>query len=74
MRDHGAGLPAGEPAALFSRWRSGEGSRAGGSGLGLAIAQLAAEAHDGKVSAKRCEPGAEFRIDLPVTTPHEEGA
>ncbi|MEO5670243.1 MAG: ATP-binding protein, partial [Ramlibacter sp.] len=66
VRDHGVGLPPGEPAELFTRWRSGEGIRAGGSGLGLAICHLAAEAHGGKVSAKRCEPGAEFRIDLPV--------
>ena len=69
VRDHGAGLPPGEPSELFTRWRSGKGSRAGGSGLGLAICQLAAEAHGGKVSARRCEPGAEFRIDLPVATP-----
>ena len=66
VRDHGAGLPEGDPSELFARWRKGQGSRAGGSGLGLAICQLAAQAHGGSVRAKRCEPGAEFRIDLPA--------
>lgn len=66
VRDRGRGLPAGEPSELFARWRKGESSRSGGAGLGLAICQLAAEAHGGTFSARRCEPGAEFRIDLPA--------
>ena len=74
VRDFGTGLPDGEPSALFARWRRGEGSRAGGSGLGLAICQLVAEAHGGSVAAKRCEPGAEFRIDLPAPEPVREAA
>lgn len=71
VRDHGHGLPPGDPAELFQRWRRGQASRAGGSGLGLAICQLAAEAHGGAIAARRCEPGAEFRIDLP--TPDRPG-
>ena len=67
VRDYGAGLPDGDPSALFQRWRRGTGSQSGGSGLGLAICQLVAEAHGGSVGARRCEPGAEFRIDLPVS-------
>ena len=69
VRDFGAGLPQGDPSELFARWRRGEGRLAGGSGLGLAICQLAAEAHGGSVAARRCEPGSEFRIDLPVCEP-----
>lgn len=74
VRDHGRGLPEGDPAELFARWRRGESSRAGGSGLGLAICQLAAEAHGGRVSARNCEPGAEFRIDLPASEGEEQTA
>lgn len=72
VRDFGTGLPEGDPSELFDRWRRGQGSRAGGSGLGLAICQLAAEAHGGSVAARRCEPGSEFRIDLPASTPPSE--
>ena len=74
VRDYGDGLPEGDPSELFARWRKGQGSRAGGTGLGLAICQLAAEAHGGTVRAKRCEPGAEFRIDLPAQALPEEAA
>lgn len=74
VRDYGAGLPEGDPSELFARWRKGQGSRAGGTGLGLAICQLAAQAHSGTVQAKRCEPGAEFRIDLPAPALPEERA
>jgi two-component system, OmpR family, sensor histidine kinase KdpD len=64
VRDHGAGLPPGDPRALFDRFRRRGGD--GQSGLGLAICRLIAEAHGGQVEAHRCEPGAEFRLDLPV--------
>jgi two-component system sensor histidine kinase KdpD len=74
VRDHGCGLPPGEPAALFQRWKRGQASRAGGSGLGLAICQLAAEAHGGSISASACTPGAEFRVELPAADQLEEAA
>jgi two-component system sensor histidine kinase KdpD len=64
VRDHGTGLPAGDPQQLFERFRRRGGD--GTSGLGLAICRLIAEAHGGQVEARRCEPGAEFRLDLPV--------
>ena len=67
VRDHGRGLPPGDPADLFKRWHRGQASRAGGSGLGLAICQLAAEAHGGSIHARGCDPGAEFRVDLPAS-------
>jgi len=67
VRDHGPGLPPGDPAELFQRWRRGQASRGGGSGLGLAICQLAAQAHGGSIAARDCTPGAEFRVELPAT-------
>jgi two-component system sensor histidine kinase KdpD len=67
VRDHGRGLPPGDPAELFQRWRRGQASRADGSGLGLAICQLAAEAHGGAITASACAPGAEFRVELPAS-------
>ncbi|TFY96157.1 sensor histidine kinase [Ramlibacter humi] len=69
VRDHGEGLPAGDPQALFSRF--GQSQRDGASGLGLALCRLIAQAHGGTIEARRCEPGAEFRVDLPV--PEKEG-
>jgi two-component system sensor histidine kinase KdpD len=62
VRDHGSGLPPGDPRQLFERFSGGDGR----SGLGLAICRLIAEAHGGQVEAHRREPGAEFRLDLPV--------
>lgn len=74
VRDHGRGLPSGDFAELFTRWSRGQVSRAGGSGLGLAICQLAAEAHGGSISARGCDPGAEFRIELPASRKLEDVA
>ncbi len=65
VRDFGAGLPPGDPAHLFARWRGG-GASSGGTGLGLSICELAARAHGGTIEARREAPGAEFRIDLPA--------
>jgi two-component system sensor histidine kinase KdpD len=64
VRDHGAGLPPGDPRELFERYL--QRGRDGTSGLGLAICRLIAQAHGGELEARRCEPGAEFRLDLPV--------
>ena len=66
VRDHGAGLPAGELADLFERYRRGDVPGAGSAGLGLAICRLIADAHGGCIEARRCEPGTEFRLDLPA--------
>jgi two-component system, OmpR family, sensor kinase len=70
VRDHGPGLPAGDPAALFERfWRS-EGGRErgkGGAGLGLAIVAAIVDAHGGRVSAgDAAGGGASFVVTLPA--------
>jgi signal transduction histidine kinase len=66
VRDHGPGLPAGDPAALFERfWRAEGGRERGkaGAGLGLAIV----DAHGGTVSAADAVGGgAVFSVVLPV--------
>jgi two-component system, OmpR family, sensor histidine kinase KdpD len=68
VRDDGPGLPPGDESTFFERYRSAAGSRAdsGAAGLGLAICRDIALAHGGRIEAHRCEPGAEFRIDIPV--------
>ncbi|MBC5765929.1 DUF4118 domain-containing protein [Ramlibacter albus] len=67
VRDQGEGLPPGDEQMLFERFERKP--RDGAAGLGLAICRLIAQAHGGRIEAKRCEPGAEFRVDLPVA-PH----
>jgi two-component system sensor histidine kinase KdpD len=64
VRDRGTGLPPGDPRLLFERYsRRG---RDGTAGLGLAMCHLIAQAHGGRLEARRCEPGAEFRLQLPA--------
>ncbi|MEZ5078161.1 MAG: HAMP domain-containing sensor histidine kinase [Solirubrobacterales bacterium] len=70
VRDHGDGLPDGEPEALFDRfWRSSA-SRSrddGGAGLGLAIVAAVVEAHGGRVEAADAPGGgAVFTVRLPA--------
>ena len=60
VRDHGPGLPGGDPAALFERfWRAEGGRERGraGSGLGLAIVAAIVDAHDGRVAAANAVGG-----------------
>jgi two-component system OmpR family sensor kinase len=71
IRDHGPGLPAGDPDTLFERfWRAGAGRERGrdGAGLGLAIVAGIVDAHGGAVSAADAEGGgASFLVRLPLS-------
>jgi two-component system OmpR family sensor kinase len=74
VRDHGRGLPPGDPAELFERfWRAEPGrerASGGGAGLGLAIVAAIVDAHGGSVSAANAEGGgASFAIRLPAHRP-----
>jgi two-component system sensor histidine kinase KdpD len=67
VRDHGAGLPAGEAEDLFGMFTRGEAeSRTPGVGLGLAICREVVAAHAGRIAAgDAVGGGAEFTILLP---------
>jgi two-component system OmpR family sensor kinase len=70
VRDHGPGLPGGDPQQLFQRFWRAEGGRArgrGGAGLGLAIVSEIAAAHGGSVEAANvADGGARFVVRLPL--------
>jgi len=69
VRDHGPGLPEGDPHTLFDRLRQGLGTgqgEGGAAGLGLSLCDTIVRAHGGHITARRCTPGAEFRIELPA--------
>jgi two-component system OmpR family sensor kinase len=70
IRDHGPGLPAGDPDALFERfWRAEGGRERGkdGAGLGLAIVAGIIDGHRGTVSAANAPGGgAEFEVRFPA--------
>ena len=69
VRDHGHGLPPGDPARLFERfWRAEGGRERGraGSGLGLAIVGAIVTEHHGTVTASNApDGGALFTVHLP---------
>lgn len=69
VRDHGPGLPDGDPAALFERFSRAEPGRErgrGGAGLGLAIVAGVVERHGGHVVAEQAPGGgARFIVSLP---------
>jgi two-component system OmpR family sensor kinase len=69
VRDHGPGLPPGDPKRLFGRfWRAEAGRTRGkaGAGLGLAIVAEIVDTHGGSVEAGTADDGgARFVIRLP---------
>jgi two-component system, OmpR family, sensor kinase len=70
VRDHGPGLPPGDPHALFERfWRAEGGRERGkaGAGLGLAIVAGVVERHGGRVAAANAPGGGTaFTVELPL--------
>jgi two-component system OmpR family sensor kinase len=70
VRDHGPGLPPGDPNAVFERfWRdsASRGRDDGGAGLGLAIVAALVSAHGGRVEASNPPGGgALFTVRLPL--------
>ncbi|HWK29765.1 MAG TPA: HAMP domain-containing sensor histidine kinase [Solirubrobacter sp.] len=69
VRDHGPGLPPGDPEELFERFWRAEGGRErgkGGAGLGLAIVAGIVDAHGGTVTAADAPGGgAVFDVRFP---------
>jgi two-component system OmpR family sensor kinase len=69
VRDHGPGLPPGNPKVLFERfWRAEAGRTRGkaGAGLGLAIVAEIVDTHGGSVEADTAAGGgARFVVRLP---------
>jgi two-component system OmpR family sensor kinase len=69
VRDHGPGLPAGDPKLLFERFWRAQAGRArgkGGAGLGLAIVAEIVDTHGGSVEAGDAgDGGARFVVRLP---------
>ena len=70
VRDHGPGLPAGDPAELFERfWRAdpARGRGRAGAGLGLSIVAAIVAAHGGRAeAADALDGGARFTVTLPL--------
>ncbi len=70
VRDHGPGLPPGDPGELFQRfWRAdpGRGRGPAGAGLGLAIVAGIVAAHGGRAAAADADGGgARFEVVLPL--------
>jgi signal transduction histidine kinase len=72
VTDNGPGVPIEIRERLFEPFVSH--GKQGGTGLGLAIAQSIVEAHGGTISLKATdEPGASFRIILPLDKPKVSG-
>jgi PAS domain S-box-containing protein len=64
VRDHGAGVPAGEHERIFQRFQRG--NALGGFGVGLWMAREVVSAHGGHVAVERCDDGgAAFVVELP---------
>src|SRR6185503_20253750 len=70
VRDEGRGIPENKLEAIFERFKQVDASDSrdkGGTGLGLAICRSIAEAHGGKIWARRAEPrGSVFTFTLPM--------
>jgi signal transduction histidine kinase len=69
VRDSGPGIPRDQQARIFEKFGRVDvpGASKPGTGLGLFIARSIAEAHGGSLDVTSgLEPGATFRLTLPV--------
>jgi signal transduction histidine kinase len=64
ISDDGPGFESKELPNIFERFYKGS---KGDFGLGLAISKNVIEKHNGMITAKNSEHGAEFNIDIPVS-------
>ncbi len=72
VSDSGPGVPESEREHIFERFVRLDDARQStkygyGSGLGLAIARGIAEAHGGKLVCAKCDAGARFVLELPLS-------
>jgi signal transduction histidine kinase len=78
VSDTGVGIPQDQLSRIFEKFYQVENDAqplSVGSGLGLAIAQEIVEAHGGTITAEsRVGEGTTFRVVLPISHPHEDGA
>ncbi len=76
VRDEGRGIPEDKLDTIFERFKQVNASDSrdkGGTGLGLAICRSIAEAHGGKIWARRGEPaGSVFSFTLPMPSPQRD--
>jgi len=64
VRDHGVGLPEGDPDKIFAHFFS---TKPNGMGMGLTIVRSIVEGHGGELGAENVEGGARFFFSLPVS-------
>lgn len=66
--DHGGGIPEADLPRIFETGFRGDPARSpgGGAGLGLAIAHEVVKAHQGRISVRNQNGGAEFVVHVPV--------
>jgi PAS domain S-box-containing protein len=76
VRDEGRGIPEDKLETVFERFKQVDASDSrdkGGTGLGLAICRSIAEAHGGKIWARRADPaGSVFTFILPMPAARRE--
>ncbi len=68
VEDRGPGVPQGEEARIFQKFRRAQGNAKWGTGLGLTICKGIVEAHGGRiwVENRKDGPGAIFSFTLPI--------
>lgn len=64
VRDHGVGLPEGDPDKIFSHFFS---TKSDGMGMGLTIVRSIVESHGGELGAENVDGGARVFFRLPAT-------